>query len=184
MPIWIGLPASGFDRQRAAAKRRASGWPCRGKLKAASLLFETVARDYFDTGGLEAVAKRFKIGDAKGRMAPRRLVHHRRVLLGGQMELLEAALVPCPHARPSSAGERRRYANYPVNLERQPESSRNLIHCGARWRKPESRGSRNPRDAPPHLSVSFQSRNPTCPRGFRGVGQLSRDTRRFPTRQD
>jgi hypothetical protein len=55
---------------------------------------ESVAGDYFYAGGFQALAQGRKAGDAKGGMAARVAVDHRRVFLGGQMQLLDAALVP------------------------------------------------------------------------------------------
>ena len=55
-------------------------------------------RDYFGAGIFEAASKRVEVGDAKAGMATRRLVRPRRLLARGQMDLLHAALVPCPWA--------------------------------------------------------------------------------------
>src|SRR5271167_3402509 len=60
----------------------------------ALLAGESVAGDHFYAGGFEALAQGCEAGDAKGGMAARVAVDHRRVFLGGQMQLLEAALVP------------------------------------------------------------------------------------------
>lgn len=55
---------------------------------------ESVAGDYFYACGFEALAQGCETGDAKGGMAARVAVDHRRVFLGGQMQLLDATLVP------------------------------------------------------------------------------------------
>jgi hypothetical protein len=59
------------------------------------LPWKSIARDYFHPRRFKSISKRFKIGDAEGGVATRLLVDNRRVLFGGQMQLLDAALVPC-----------------------------------------------------------------------------------------
>src|ERR1700691_791722 len=56
---------------------------------------ESVAGDYFYAGRFEFLAQCVEIGDAEGGMAARLPIDRRRVLLRCQMQLLNAALVPC-----------------------------------------------------------------------------------------
>jgi len=65
---------------------------------------KSIRRDYLDAGGLEPRPHRFEISNPKGRMAARRPVHQRRLLFGGEMELLCAALVPCSRAPAAGVG--------------------------------------------------------------------------------
>src|SRR5271167_2700413 len=80
------LLAGSFDEFEAVAPWVAHEEPL--------LAGESVAGDYFYAGGFEALAQGCETGDAKGGMAARGAVDHRRVFLGGQMQLLDAALVP------------------------------------------------------------------------------------------